>query len=145
MKSSHRVKPPWPTRAPTSLIYEKQKAWCKYKTVRARLGRKTESTRLAYQSFSEVIHRVRTFVVRSQAEYEEGLIQRSRENPKVLHAYIRQKKVGRPSVGPLRLESGQLTDNTVQTCASVWQKLLLQCTPAQFLPTLPPIRSLREY
>ena len=36
---------------------------------------------------------------------------RSKDNPKLLHSYIRHKKVGRPSVGPIRLDSGRLTDS----------------------------------
>ena len=38
-------------------------------------------------------------------------LQTSKENPKLLHSYIRSKKVGRPTVGPIRLDSGLLTDN----------------------------------
>ena len=35
---------------------------------------------------------------------------RSKDNPKLLHSYIRNKKVGPPTVGPIRLDSGNLTD-----------------------------------
>ena len=48
-----------------------------------------------------------------QADYESNLIVRCKENPKVLHSYIRKKKVGRPSVCPLRLDSGQLSNDPV--------------------------------
>ena len=34
-----------------------------------------------------------------------------KENPKLFHAYIRHKKVGRTSVGPLSLASGELSDS----------------------------------
>ena len=34
MNSTQRDKPPWPTRAPTSLIHEKQRVWATYKAVR---------------------------------------------------------------------------------------------------------------
>ena len=34
----------------------------------------------------------------------------SKEKPKLLHSYIRSKKVGALSVGPIRIDSGKLTD-----------------------------------
>ena len=114
MASPPRNKPPWPTRPPTSLIHERQRAWSNYKSTRGRLGRSSDTTRLAYRSFSEVNKCCRNFAVRSQATYEESLIKRFRENPKVLHAYIRKKKVGRPTVGPLTLASGELSDDAKQ-------------------------------
>ena len=38
-------------------------------------------------------------------------VSRSAENPKLLHSYIRNKKVGRPVVGPIMLPSGELSDD----------------------------------
>lgn len=137
MKPPHRDKPPWPVRAPTSLIHAKQSAWCNYKAVRGRLGRKAEDTRLAYMSFSEANHNCRTFAVRSQASYEDNLIHRFRENPKILHAYIRQKKVGRPSVGPLQLDSGQLSDIPAEMCeclADAFASVYMSATPSNPAP-----------
>ena len=56
--------------------------------------------------------------------YEESCIQKFRENPKVLHAYIRKKKVGRPTVGPLSLATGELTDDA---------KLMSECLADAFV------------
>ena len=39
------------------------------------------------------------------------MIHKFRENPKVIHAYIRKKTVGRPTVGPLTLANGELSDD----------------------------------
>ena len=100
MVSPPMDKPPWPTRPPTSLIHERQRAWQNYKSTRGQLGRSCSTTRLAYKSFSDVNKCCRNFAVRSQAMYEENLIEKFRENPKVLHAYIRKKKVGRPTSWP---------------------------------------------
>ena len=103
-------KPPWPIRPPTSLINQRQKAWNHYKAVRGRLGRRSHEAFAAYAAFAVVNRQHRGFAVQSQISYEEKLMTESKENPKLLHAYIRHKKVGRPMVGPLKDGSGQLTD-----------------------------------
>ena len=128
-----RDKPPWPIRPPTSLIHQRQRAWSNYKSVRGRLGRSCDTTRLAYKSFSEVNKHCRTFAVRSQAAYEESLIQKFRENPKVLHAYIRKKKVGRPTVGPLTLVTGDLSDDAQQM-----SECLADAFASVYASTVPP-------
>ena len=101
---------PWKTRPPTGLVRQRQLAWQKYKSVRHQLGRSASDTHSAYAKFTSVNRQYRSFSVRAQANYESGLIDRSKENPKLLHSYIRNKKVGRPSVGPLTLDSGELSD-----------------------------------
>ena len=111
LKSPGDGKPPWSTRPPTSLINLRHSAWSRYKSVRAQLGRRSGEARCSYASFANINQQCRTYAVKAQAEYEEDLILRSQEQPKLLHSYIRKKKVGRPSVGPLRLPSGKLTDN----------------------------------
>ena len=113
LKRSGDSKPPWQTRPPTSLIHQRQQAWQKYKVARQHLGRSCTDVRAALAEFNSVNKRYRSFSVHAQADYESNLIVKSKENPKVLHSYIRKRKVGRPSVGPLKLGSGELTDNPV--------------------------------
>ena len=50
-------------------------------------------------------------MVRSQSEYEAKLMNDFKENSKLLHSHIRRKKVGRPTVGPLKRHTGHLTDD----------------------------------
>ena len=110
LKETSEYKVPWRTRPPTSLVHQRQSAWQKYKSVRLQLGRSARDTHAAYATFTSVNRQYRSFSIRSQAEYEGSLIERSKETPKVLHSYIRNKKIGRPSVGPLTLASGELSD-----------------------------------
>ena len=73
--------------------------------------------------------------------YEENLIEKFRENPKVLHAYIRKKKVGRPTVGPLTLANGELSDDAKQmseSLADAFSSVYTSTTPS----SPPPTRSL---
>ena len=108
LKKVRERSPPFQTRPPSSLIRLRHAAWQKYKMVRQQLGRSATGARAAYDAFSSVNRQYRSFAVRSQAEYESKLVTRSKQNPKLLHSYIRGKKVGRPSVGPLTC-SGQLS------------------------------------
>ena len=102
---------PWRTRPPTSLIHRRQEAWRMYKLKRHSFGRNSAGAKAAFTFFSGINREVRTFAFRSQCDYETNLIDRARDNPKLLHSYIRNKKVCRPTVGPLLTTSGQLTDS----------------------------------
>ena len=104
-------KPPWSTRPPTGLINRRHSAWSRYKAARAQLGRHSVEACSSYANFAGINQQCRTYAVRAQAKYEEDLILRSQEQPKLFHSYIRKKKVGRPSVGPLKLSSGKLSDD----------------------------------
>ena len=63
---------------------------------------------LALAQYNEVNQR---FYVAQQLDYERSLIHKIKESPKLLHQYIRSKKIGTPSVGPLKLDNGELTSN----------------------------------
>ena len=107
-------KPPWRTRPPTSLIRRRQQAWSLFKEVRQRLGRRSPESTIAFKSFANVNRSYYHFELQEQARYEESLLSRLKENPKLIHSYIRSKKVGQPAVGPLKLHSGTMTDNSLQ-------------------------------
>ena len=56
-----------------------------------------------------------------------------KRNPKQLHAYIRHKKVGCPTVGPLKLGDGRLTDNALlmaETLATAFESVYVDSDPA---------------
>ena len=91
VKETREYKVPWRTRPPTSLVHQRQLAWQKYKSVRLQLGRSASDTRAAYATFTSVNRHYRSFSIRSQADYEGSLIERSKETPKVLHSYPEQK------------------------------------------------------
>ena len=89
-----------------------------FKSVKRRLGNRSDETNITYRAFADINNRSRNFHVHSQPKYEEGLIEKSKQNPKLLHSYIRHKKVGRSSAGPVKLPSGALTDDakTMSEC-----------------------------
>ena len=132
-----KARPPWKTNPPTSLRNRKKEAWERYKEVRSRLGRHSPASREAMQSFFAVNRTLRNFAIASQAEYEQNLMEEFKSNPKQLHAYLRRKKVGCPTVGPLETSDGGLTDDPylmaeafASSFESVYAKNLPQLVPA---------------
>lgn len=101
-------KPPWRTNPPRGMIRERHEAWLCYKRARVQIGRKSATAQEAFSRFASANKSLRNFEVRSQANYENSLIDRFRENPKLLHSYIRSKKSVPSSIGPLKLPSGDL-------------------------------------
>lgn len=102
---------PWATRPPRSLIDQRHKSWQAYKKARQRLGRHSTETRTALSEFTGLNRQFRSFAARSQAEYESKLIYDSKENPKLIHSHIRRRKVGCPTIGPLKLSESKMTDD----------------------------------
>ena len=101
---------PWKTNPPSSLKRRRKAAWEEYKSLRSKDGRKAPNTVSALMVFLQVNGQLRSFASISQIEYEKSLIARSKDNPKLLHSYIRNKKQFRSSVGPLHLGSNAVTD-----------------------------------
>ena len=65
----------------------------------------------ALRAFFAANVEMKNFAIVSQAEYEQKLTDELTSNSKLFHAYLRRKKVGCPSVGPLKLGDGNLTDD----------------------------------
>ena len=101
---------PWKTNPPSSLKRRRKAAWEEYKSLRSKDGRRAPNTVSALMAFLQVNGQLRSFASISQIEYEKSLIARSKDNPKLLHSYIKHKKQFRSSVGPLRLGSNAVTD-----------------------------------
>ena len=128
---------PWFKRPPTSLISHRHTAWEQYKNARRRFGRRSQDASAAYDAFQSLNKRYRNFTVSCQSDYEENIVFRSKENPKLLHSYIRNKKVGRPTVGPIRVDSGRLTDTPeemVEVFASSFVSVYTHQTPPNPYP-----------
>ena len=112
---------PWKVSPPSGLIRQRQQAWQCYKSVRIRLGRRSGTALEAYSTFSDLNRQCRNYAVKSQAKYEHGLIDAWRENPKLLHRYIRSKKVAAVTVGPLKLSGGRICSDpkTISECLAL--------------------------
>ena len=100
--------PPWRVNPPGDLIRERREAWIAYKAARRRLGRRSQTAHDAFAHFASINRQVYNYASVSQSNYELGLIEDWKEQPKLLHAYIRSKKSTAVTVGPLRQSNGDL-------------------------------------
>ena len=104
---------PWSVRPPCRMMRERSESWRRYKFLRQQLERFDALSLAALHEFKDVNRRYRGYALHSRCEYEQQSIDRSRDMPKLFHSYVRCKKKGRLSVGPLRLPSGELIDSSI--------------------------------
>ena len=104
---------PWNTSCPRALIRDKTEAWENYKRVRTVAGRSHPLTLEAWNSFASCNKEIKIFSINSQVSYERSLAAQIHSKPKLLHSYLNHRKVGKPRVGPVRLETGVITDDPV--------------------------------
>ena len=98
----------WLARPPRSLRRRRKELWQCFKQMRRELGRRHEHTRQAWESYMSVNMAYRNYALNHQASYEERLVELLKVAPKTFHSYLRSRKTGCPSVGPLRDTDGQL-------------------------------------
>ena len=108
-------RPAWITKPPRSLISERSRAWAHYKYLRGVLGRNHEEAQRAYVQFRDINIRYKNFARNNQCDHERKLASALSESSKPFHAYIRRRKEGRPSVGPLRVNGEVISDNRGMT------------------------------
>jgi hypothetical protein len=102
--------PPWNIKVPADLLQRRGASWANYKVIRQQHGRGSAPASAALNEFNQLNYTYRNFVLTSRIRYETNLLERV-DLRKLFHAYIRSKKVGRPSVGPLALPGGEFVDD----------------------------------
>ena len=102
---------PWCVNPPRALERECKLAWSHYKTTRSVNGRHHADTQTAWNSFTLCNDSIKRFAISSQINYEHSLSDQLKVNPKLFHSYIKHRRVDKPTVGPLRLENGELSDD----------------------------------
>ena len=103
----------WLVSPPRSLIRERAALWRAYKAHRIDLGRRDPVTLRALELFRNANYNYRNYARNRQAAYEQRLVDILGGAPKVFHSYIRERKVGCPTVGPLRRDDGSLISDDV--------------------------------
>ena len=83
---------------------------------------------VAWQQYKVVNEKILNFAIRSRMEYECKLGNQINSQPKLFHSYIKHRKVSRPSIGPIKLPNGEISDDPalmancfIQSFASVFQ------------------------
>ena len=105
--------PPWFKRVPKHLIRQKSTAWKDYTNTRKTHGRNSYLTQQKLHLFHTANAALSRGVVAEQSSYEHHLIAQRNTKPKLFHSYIRNKKVSRPTVGPLKINNS-LSDDPLQ-------------------------------
>ena len=109
--ASNGDKVPWQVNPSRALQRKKADAWNKYKLCRTSFGRRSPIAIEAWGEFASVADEVRLFSINSQKTYERSLASQIQTNPKLFHSYLNHRKVGKPSIGPLLLDSGVISDD----------------------------------
>ena len=109
----HNIKPPpWNPKVPNTLTQNRSRSWNTYKSNRSRHGRLSPITLNSWHSYSLSNKAIKDFKIRSRISYENNLINKIKNNPKLLHSYLRRQKLSRPSVGPLLIDNTLIDDPT---------------------------------
>ena len=112
--SASTTRVPWAINPPRSLRSERSDAWRTYIDTRSANGRHHPSSFEAWCVFSTINCEYRKFSIKSQEQYELHVAAKLSSDPKPFHSYIKHRRVGRSSVGPLRSGTGQLTDDPLE-------------------------------
>ena len=126
-----RCDPPWSLRPPRELITRRAAAWQAYKVIRREEGRNSDAALDSLQIFQGLNWEYRNYSFLSRRSYEAELLNRT-DNRKLFHSYIRNKKVGRPAVGPLRLPDGRRVIEPVEMC-----EVFVTSFAGVFIPGIP--------
>ena len=101
----------WLSRPPRSLLRAKSSAWARYKAIRRSLGRTHLQAEQALEEFYRISREYKHYTRNKQIEKEKYLVSKLSDAPKAFHRYIRSKKKGAPSVGPLRAGDGSVVSD----------------------------------
>ena len=123
---------PWSKNPPRSMVRARKDSWLAFRDARQLHGRRSPHTYDAWLNFCQVNSAIKNFAIDSQKRYERGLIEQIKTHPKLFHGYINHKKVGRPSLGPLRTVHGFLTDDP-----SVMAECFAQAFSSVYVSSLP--------
>ena len=96
---------------PRSLLRERSEKWSDYKRLTEHLGRNDVEVVDALRNFNGVNYRYKNYSRQKQGEHEMYLINKISSSPKLFHSYIRRRKKGKIMIGPLRTETGVVSES----------------------------------
>ena len=102
-----------PTRAITR---ERAALWHDFKVLRSELGRNHVDVVGAYETYRQANIRYKNYALNRQCAHEKKLVSLLSVAPKAFHSYLRERKKGCPSVGPLKDVNGALIASQDAMC-----------------------------
>lgn len=131
-------KVPWIRSIPRSVKQRKRQAWLQYKDARSKFGRLSPIALRLWQTFRSVSVEFCSLVQQRVINYEKSLVLSVNSDAKRLHSYLRNKKVQRPTIGPLcsgdgwSVESVDMANQFVEAFSQVFTSTeLLNPFPVQ--------------
>ena len=119
-------KPPWRVKPTRAIERKKNCLWDAYKNARSSYGRPSTQANEALESFNRINYEYRNFATISQVNFEKRMGAKSATEPKVLYGYVRHRKKGRPSVGPLKKNStNSATTSNPKEMAGIFARAFL--------------------
>ena len=91
---------------PRDLLVRRGNVWNEYKNDRRRYGRNSAEAHASLELFNGLNYNYRNYSITSQISYEDSMTGQFLVYRKALYSYMRSKKVGRPTVGPLKMADG---------------------------------------
>ena len=107
-KQGLRRKDGWLARPPGSLVRRLKSSWRRFKELRAEFGRSHSVAQEAFNVYREVNLEYKNYSRLHQEKHEKRLIELLPVAPKAFHSYLRSRKKGCPSVGPLKDTNGNV-------------------------------------
>ena len=96
---------------PRDLEIRKRNAWREYKLARRDFGRQSMEANISLDLFNQLNFTYGNYSLTAQVSYEESMTVQFSNYKKSLYSYMRRKKVGRPTVGPLKRVDGSIVYN----------------------------------
>ena len=131
--SNNPVKGKWMTAPPRALAVSRESQWTKYKDTRSIYGRHSTEAHTELMEYQRINHIYRNYSRYKQASYEQKLVNLIPEAPKLFHGYLRERKKGCPSVGPLKDTTGSLVQSNIgmtELFAKAFSSVYVTSTPA---------------
>ena len=122
----------WLTVPPRAMTRERKLQWQSYQSARRIYGRQSTEAVMEMQEFNRLNHFYRNYSVYRQCNYEQKLVDLIPEAPKLFHAYLRERKKGCPTVGPLKDSNGNLAH-----CRGEMAEMLAVAFSSVYVPTDP--------
>ena len=122
----------WLIKPPRALLRERAALWTAYKESRRLLGRNHHETLTNLATFNSSNHQYRSYAWSRQCQYERKLVSLLGVAPKVFHSYLRERKKGCPTIGPLKEEDGSLV-----VCTGRMSQLFVDSFASVFVSDVP--------
>ena len=129
----------WLKDPPRAMKRQRARLWNIFKHNKDQLGRNHQDALEALDVYKAINRQYRYYTINNQKSYEERLADIIPEAPKALHGYLRERKKGCPTVGPLKNQAGDLVSDP-----QVMADILVRAFASVYVENLPTNPSIHQ-